>query len=96
VPTDRAKSLPVRYQEPLAALLQFVGRALIPEQEIKTAQDAGCDTDHCNHERNSGHELSQVMRVSLPSLPFTQRIIAIIIQSVDFRKDDDQRASAGR
>ena len=37
-----------------------------------------------NQERNSGHRLSQVMCVRLPSLRFTQRIIAIVIQSVDF------------
>jgi hypothetical protein len=37
------------------ALLRFIGRVLISEQQIKTAQDAGCDTDHCNHKRNSNH-----------------------------------------
>ena len=58
----RANSLPVETGEPPYGVSSLQpGRALIPEQEIKTAQDAGCDTDHCNQERNSGHELSQVI-----------------------------------
>jgi hypothetical protein len=31
---------------------------VVSEQKIETAQDAGCDADHCNQERNSGHGLS--------------------------------------
>jgi hypothetical protein len=54
----RTRSLPVGHQEPLTALLRFIERVLISEQEIKTAQDAGCDADYCNQERNSSHALS--------------------------------------
>ena len=35
------KLLPVRYEEPLTALLRFIGRVVVPEQKIETAQDAG-------------------------------------------------------
>jgi hypothetical protein len=49
------KLLPVRHQEPLTALLRFIRRVVVSEQKIETAQGAGCDTDHCNQERNSGH-----------------------------------------
>ena len=55
---DEWKLLPVRHQEPLAALFRFIGRVVVSEQKVETAQDAGCDTDHCNQERNSGHGLS--------------------------------------
>ena len=52
---DEWKLLPVRHQEPLTALLRFIGRMVVSKQKIETAQDAGCDTDHCNQESNSGH-----------------------------------------
>jgi hypothetical protein len=52
---DEWKLLPVRHQEPLTALLRFIRRVVVSEQKIETAQDAGCDTDHCNQESNSGH-----------------------------------------
>ena len=48
----RTKSLPVGHQEPLTALPRFIERVLISEQETKPAQDAGCDTDHCNRGRS--------------------------------------------
>jgi len=47
--------LPVRHQETLTALLHFIGRMVVSEQKIETAQDAGCDAEHCNQERYSGH-----------------------------------------
>jgi hypothetical protein len=47
--------LPVRHQEALTALLHFIGRMVVSEQKIETAQDARCDADHCNQERYSGH-----------------------------------------
>jgi hypothetical protein len=34
------KLLPVRYEEPLTALLRFIGRVVVSEQKIETAQDA--------------------------------------------------------
>jgi len=52
------KLLPVRHQKPPAALVRFIGRVVVSEQKVETAQDAGCDTDHCNQERNSSHGLS--------------------------------------
>jgi hypothetical protein len=39
-------------------LLRFIGRVVVSEQKIETAQDAGCDDKHCNQERYSDHGLS--------------------------------------
>jgi hypothetical protein len=50
--------LPVRYQEPLTALLRLVGRVVVSKQKVETTQDAGCDTDHCNQEPYAKHWLS--------------------------------------
>jgi hypothetical protein len=52
---DEQMLLPVRHQETLTALLHFIGRMVVSEQKIETAQDAGCDAEHCNQERYSGH-----------------------------------------
>ena len=42
----------------LRRFFRFIGRVVVSAQKVETAQDAGCDTDHCNQERNSGHGLS--------------------------------------